>query len=209
MNILVNKLEEIMENNDIQYQYEKVILLLNETIRCIARTTLKKYKYNLDLYEFDDLVQEGRLGLMMAIDRWHRGFRTIKENIYHYFVTAIHRHIFNLIVRLLFGKGKINIHKISIQLLNDKGCNIADLNIDIEHSIMFKNVIESLLNMSDEKECKIIVGILDGKTYDEIGKDLGISKQRIRQILQSNIRRHFTCILSRCDENIELAKNST
>lgn len=49
----------------------------------------------------------------------------------------------------------------------------------IEDKIENKNLIEFVRNLTDDKNKKIMDMIIDGYSYFEIGKSLGISKQAI------------------------------
>ena len=196
--LLKRKEEQTLGKDILEGDSQKALLAKKKLIQSNLRLVVsiaKKYVGQGVL--FMDLVQEGSLGLIKAANRfdYSKGFK---------FSTYATWWIRQTIVRAIANNSKvirIPVHMIdkirivkkalfslSYELGRDptveENYQSPETNV---HDIMLKHHIEKMLDELSLKEKKIIINRfgINGekpKTLEELGKDMGFSKERIRQI---------------------------
>lgn len=152
------------------------------------------YKWALYYYhrsywmDLDDLISEGVVGLIHAIKCFDPQKGTQFSTIASY-------HIRSWMLR--FIKQEKEWREIqSIHWENDDGQNIED-RIKMEELFQFDDYVKDYdyevakelvkeLDIPDRMK-KILIRKLEGYTYADIGRELGLTKERVRQIFQSAI----------------------
>ena len=146
----------------------------------------RKLSHN-DPGEFDDMVAEGNAILLYAIEKFDyaRGFRFST-----YLTHSVQRHLYRYINRRNKQRGKeltsANEHLAVMHGRDDASEYEAAKSIAIARQVLAK-VDETL----DERERFILLGRLGldkdeakGQSFQSLGNELGLSKERIRQLFQ-------------------------
>jgi len=156
-------------------------------LRLVA-SIARKYSTNSD--EFDEFVSEANAILLNAIDKFDfsRGYRFST-----YATHAIQRHLFRLMKRR-HRKGQAfagDTHEIAMaQSASEETFPDAQAVMDAA-----KSILQRLDEVLTEREKRIVLSRfgLDGtekpKALRVIGEELGISKERVRQILQQSLEK--------------------
>ena len=134
-----------------------------------------------DLY--DDAVQEGMLHLVQAAIHWREG--GAQFNTYAHI--AISRGL-SAWAKKRVGRG--------IHVPADKWCDCAFTSLDCDMPAKDRRMderieedAEELLSVLPDRHRTVIRRRFSGETLIDIGADLGISKERVRQIAKSGMRR--------------------
>ncbi|MCH2201492.1 MAG: sigma-70 family RNA polymerase sigma factor [Fuerstiella sp.] len=140
--------------------------------------------------ERDEFVAEANAILLNAIDKFDfaRGYRFST-----YVTHAIQRHLYRLISR----RNKRKHHEVNEEDLLLSNASSHDSDEPTQKDIMAaaSSILAQLDDLLDPRECAIVRGRfgLDpygkGRTLRELGEELGISKERVRQILQQSIEK--------------------
>lgn len=149
-------------------------------------------KVSISRDEFDEFVAEGNGILLYAIDKfdYSRGYRFST-----YLTHAVQRHLYRLIDRR--RKRAQREHACEAELMAQEPMIETDPSEAIEDEIKVAAaaVISKIDDTLDERERVIVRGRfgLDdsegGKTFRELGEQLGLSKERVRQLLQRSLEK--------------------
>lgn len=134
-------------------------------------------RFNGDGSETDDLIQEGLIGFLSAV----HSFKDDKGASFKTYAWACIR---NRIVNVVRSKGSTLSDCQSLEFLS----NVPDEALTPEELIISKNTAEHIFvvvnNRLSEKEKDVFRLYLEGKTYDEIGDILSMSKKSVDGSLQ-------------------------
>ena len=188
-----------------KYKYENDIEARNKLVAANLKFVANIAKnYQGRGLSYSDLISEGNIGLIRALDNFdgNKGFKVISYSIW-WIRQAIKEAIEKRNVIDAEDLPKFN-EKEEIDDNDDVDSKIPnnftyENNFEKEHDIKMK--IGSLLNFLSNKEKTIITQYygLNGckpKTLDEIGKEFGISKERIRQINENSFKKMRSAALS-------------
>lgn len=180
-----------------KYKYENDINARNKLVSSNLKFVANIAKnYQGRGLSYSDLISEGNIGLIKAMDNFDgdKGFKLISYSVW-WIKQSINEAIEK---RNSMDTEDLPLYKVKEEY--DEDGNISYEETDIEEET--DNVIEddiktkigNLMNFLSNKERNIITQYygLDGekpKTLEEIGKELGISKERIRQIKQSSMNK--------------------
>ena len=148
--------------------------------------TLQRYFY-ATTSEFDikeDMIQVGRIALYKAIQTYEVG----KTEFSTYAVKVIKSKMINFLQNDLYkyvSKGGLkSIH--NNEGLDEDSEKMRDRNMgrmDDDTEVNANELLDFIKKYKDERAYKIVCLLNEGYTYDEIGKIIGLSKQRINQII--------------------------
>ena len=188
-----------------KYKYENDIEARNKLVAANLKFVANIAKnYQGRGLSYSDLISEGNIGLIRALDNFdgNKGFKVISYSIW-WIRQAIKEAIEKRNVIDAEDLPKFN-EKEEIDDNDDVDSKIPhnftyENNFEKEHDI--KTKIGSLMNFLSNKEKTIITQYygLNGckpKTLDEIGKEFGISKERIRQINENSFKKMRSAALS-------------
>ena len=140
----------------------------------VSRVISRKFSSN---GETDDLVQEGLIGFLSAVHSY-------KEDKGASFKTYAWTCIRNRIANAVKGKGNGNMDCQSFEILG----NVPDKALSPEERMKSKNATDRIFaavnNKLSEKERAVFRLYLEGKTYDEIGDILSMSRKSVDGSLQ-------------------------
>lgn len=188
-----------------KYKYENDIEARNKLVSANLRFVANIAKnYQGRGLSYSDLISEGNVGLIRALDNFDgdKGYKVISYSIW-WIKQAIKEAIEKRNVIDAEDLPKFN-EKDEIDDNDDIDCKLVSA-ITYENSFEkeqdIKTKIGSLMNFLSNKEKDIITQYygLNGckpKTLDEIGKELGISKERIRQINANSFKKMRSAALS-------------
>ena len=136
--------------------------------------------------EFDEYVGEANAILLNAIDKFDfsRGYRFST-----YATHAVQRHLYRFIGRVSKRKGKETDSPVSIESASDTH-DQADGPTHQDVMDAAETVLARVNDVLDERERAIVLGRFGfnesgkSKTLRELGSELGLSKERVRQIQQ-------------------------
>ena len=185
-----------------KYKYDNDIearnKLVSSNLKFVANIARKYQGRGLS---YSDLISEGNLGLIKALDNFDgdKGFKSISYSVWW---------IKQTIKEAIEKRNSIDAE--DLPTYNEKeeiDDDDSQDNLDIPYEndsaddIDIKQKIGSLMNFLSNKERTIISQYygLNGeepKTLEEIGKELGISKERIRQINENSFKKMRSAALS-------------
>ena len=149
-------------------------------------------KVSISRDEFDEFVAEGNGILLYAIDKfdYSRGYRFST-----YLTHAVQRHLYRVIDRR--RKRARREHAYQTEMMAQEPMIETDPSESIEDEIKVAAavVISKIDDTLDERERVIVRGRfgLDGSgkslTFRELGEQLGLSKERVRQLLQQSLQK--------------------
>ena len=162
---------------------------INELIKDnegLIHYTLQRYFYTtiseFDIYE--DMVQVGRIALYKAIQTYDEG----KNEFSTYAVKVIKSKLINFVQNDLyknFSKGGLkSIH--NNEGLDEDSEKMRDRNMgrmDDDTEVNANELLDYIKGYKDERAYRIVCLLNEGYTYEEIGDIIGLSKQRINQII--------------------------
>lgn len=160
---------------------------INEMIKeneGLIHYTLKRYFYTttseFDIYE--DMVQVGRIALYKAIETYDE----TRTEFSTYAVKVIKSKLINFVQNDLyknFSKGGLNKVHDTEGLDDDKMRERTVGRFDDHSNVETNELLNFIKDYKDKRAYKIVCLLNEGYTYDEIGKIIGLSKQRINQII--------------------------
>jgi RNA polymerase primary sigma factor len=173
-------------------EIERLLAEVSDVREELARANLRLVvsiagKLSLSRDEFDEFVAEGNGILMYAIDKfdYSRGYRFST-----YLTHAVQRHLYRFIerrkkraAREFAREPDLLSRELQVEGVSDE---ISDAEIKAATAVIISKIDAAL----DERESFIIRGRfgLDGtgdcKTYTILGEQLGLSKERVRQLYQ-------------------------
>lgn len=161
--------------------------LITSNLRFVVKIAMEYKNYGFDIM---DLIQEGTIGLMMALKKFnpYQGVKLIS-----FAVWSIKSQIQEFIAknkRITSSNTKIMRNKLfgNSEKTIESECNIdlvQDFIAEDKSEIFINHHTHKLLSGLNEKEKYIIERRIltdESATYQEIGKGLNISKQRVQQI---------------------------
>ena len=151
----------------------KMGYIISKRISCYKNTSM-----------YEDLLQEGRMGIMMAMEKFDADR---SPNFFHYSTWHVQNKI-----RIYLQKQRKNKCEILMEETVDYA-NETDLNNIMEEKET-KSVLLSAIEMLpkiDQQILKMRFGLVDdeGATYKQIGDVFSLSKQRIEQIASRAVLR--------------------
>ena len=148
--------------------------------------TLQRYFYTTTS-EFDikeDMIQVGRIALYKAIQTYDEG----RTEFSTYAVKVIKSKMINFLQNDLYkyvSKGGLkSIH--NNEGLDEDSEKMRDRNMgrmDDDTEVNANELLDYIKDYKDERAYKIVCLLNEGYTYEEIGDIIGLSKQRINQII--------------------------
>ena len=145
--------------------------------RYIAVSRVISCKFRVGDAETDDLVQEGLIGFLSAVHSFREGKGAT-------FKTYAWTCMKNRIVNAVKSKGSEAEEYQSLEFLGD----VADKALTPEELVISKNAVERIFaavnNKLSDKEKTVFRLYLEGKTYDEIGASLSMSRKGVDGSLQ-------------------------
>ena len=180
-----NELIELSHNKN-----EEVINILIDKYKPIINKIIKEllYKYEIKGIDYNDLYQEGMLGLMNAIEHYN----TSKNILFYTFAcVCIKSSIISELRRTFRNKNKYFNESVSFEELTDKSSLINDLFVDSNSnpdSILInreeeKEFIDSFKNMLTLREKEVFELKMNDFTNDEIAAVTNKSKKEIENTL--------------------------
>lgn len=184
-------------------------IIIQNNLRLVA--SIAKSYLNLGL-SYDDLIQEGNLGLMYAIDNFDMKYNNRLGTyaawwIRHYITRSLSNssRIIRIPANIIESNKDVDIQEpisIDTPINEDDDGTYRDFIPDIEHysiddKIMLEELSNELANILatlDNREAEVIKKRfgLNGfipQTLEEIGVAIGVSKERIRQIERDALRK--------------------
>lgn len=176
-----------------KYKEENDIEARNKLVSCNLKfvASIAKHYQGMGL-SYNELISEGNCGLIRAIDKFdgNKGFKLISYSVWW---------IRQAIVEAIKKKNVMDADDLPINDVEIEDDYKDDSTVVVNNDFLFdeeakqdkadeeKKVVGYLMNFLSDKEKNILTKYygLDGskpKTLEEIGKELGISKERVRQI---------------------------
>lgn len=182
--------EQYKKNHDLKAR-EK---LITSNLRFVASVAKPYIGMGLS---YADLIAEGNLGLLRAIDKfdYSKDVKTISYSVWW---------IKQTILDALNNRNQMNgedlpkdFQRLDFEDEDDVGplaedfIEREDANLDRNE---IKNVTQSLLDCLNKREKMVVVAYFgldntDELTLEEIGKKLGITKERVRQVLSKSLKK--------------------
>lgn len=183
--------EQYKKNNDLKARDK----LIHSNLRFVA--SVAKHYQGMGL-SYSDLIAEGNIGLMKALDRfeYERGLKTIS-----YSVWWIRQSILEALKERNNLKAEELPQDFEKQVSDDDDTSplvpleyISEDNFLEQQEIGIKKAINELSDCLTPRERKIIqeyfgIGQKDGMTLEEIGQQLGLTKERVRQIKEKALKK--------------------
>jgi len=154
-----------------------------------------KYKCGIDI---NDLIHEGIIGLIKAIDN----FDIEKNCCFSTFASmcinnAIRHAIYDksTTVRIplwVYQKGDVKSRKIIYKTKNTVPYNLISFKTIAKdgNGVEKKRIVESLLKCLNKKETRVMLSLFwEDKNLSEIGRELNLSRERIRQIKEKALKK--------------------
>ncbi len=167
---------------------ESLELLFRSHLAQVLRivTTLCQQKTYLD---FDEVFQCGCIGLMRSISTWDPSIAELST----YAHRGILSHCLNVnrqsIRRFKHGEVTLDIDSLEISDHHDCPATAAeDTESERETLRLSKRCLEIARNYCGERNAQLLWDRVNGKTLRQIGDELGISKERVRQLEAKTIR---------------------
>jgi RNA polymerase primary sigma factor len=177
-----------------QIEIDRLLGEANDTREQIACANLRLItsivrKLSKSPDEFDEFLAEANAILLNAIDKFDygRGYRFST-----YATHAVQRHTFRLIERQSKRRKR---ESADSELVQVAASRCMDDTGEMEVLAAVNEIVASFDTTLDERECYIVRGRfgLDGsgkgKSLRVIGDELGLSKERVRQLLQQSIEK--------------------
>ena len=179
--------EQLDLMDDLLERYERI---RNDIVRSSIRLVISIVKkYCTPHCVFDDLLSDGYVSLLRAVDKFDfaRGFRFST-----YATRIIHRDLWRAIARDQTSRARFNTGNNT--LLEGRSDTVISL-VHERDSNRVVSMIDQLLNGLDERERMIVSSRFglesSGKkeTFSALGKQLGISKERVRQLAERAVNK--------------------
>jgi len=147
-------------------------------------------KLSISRDEFDEFVAEGNSILLYALDKfdYSRGYRFST-----YLTHAIQRHLYRLIDRRRKRAQREHVSEAAVMaqepMVETDPTEPTDEEIKVAAAAVISRIDEAL----DERERVIVRGRFglddsgESRTYRDLGEQLGLSKERVRQLLQQSL----------------------
>jgi RNA polymerase sigma factor (sigma-70 family) len=165
-------------DNSTKIEYENAInTLVTSNLRFVVFMAMKRFYEN----EIMDAIQEGNLGLIKAAQEFNPDFG-VKFITYAKYQILLKFRDFKRRRNLVHLKSYYTESNVKCLIEN----NVSDNRIDIEKGYMAKEYFQIFQGTRKDRKKYIVTSVLgleqDPKTFEETGKDLGISKQRAYQL---------------------------
>lgn len=149
-------------------------------------------KYYIPGQEFEDVMQEGLIGFFEAVKSYREesglpfqnfAYYCIKKNIFDAIQAAYRKkrmpleENISLEMESFYEKDRENRLRIIDQIFN-RG------NINPEDVVILKSLVKEIVKLLSDMEKKILKRHLEGKSYLEISKELGIPEKSVGNALQ-------------------------
>lgn len=183
-----------------KYKFENDIDARNKLVSSNLRFVASVAKnYQGRGLSYSDLIAEGNMGLLKAIDKFDgdKGYKAISYSVWwirQTILEALQKR--NCTDSEDLPNDNINADdegdSLNEKIENSKNFFIADDNtIDDKEK---KEVIDKLMRLLTDRERQVIIEYygLDGNepmTLEEIGKELGLTKERVRQINEKSLKK--------------------
>ncbi len=192
---LRKKLEEALSIKiERKIQNREYITKRNELVEkymFLVEGICRKYAYRLSggIYEFEDLVQEGVLGLIEALEHYSPGVCDFKTYAYYWIRAYVLDFLSSPETTAFYNHHTLYLddsayHDSNSRTLHEK---IPDPSPENTEYLDFKNLLEKSNLTPREKE--VMLKRYSGLTLERIGEDLGITRERVRQIYNRAIRK--------------------
>ena len=196
------------QGNNKKLQKEAIEILVNCNQRFVASAAMK-YANGDDLL---DIINEGNIGLIRAAHKFDpsKGVKFIS-----YAVWWIKNSINECIEKYNRDNETLSYEDYTLNKCTDLDNKFEQINEDFEEKInniqSRKDAIESLMKCLHEREIKILTlffGLNGGKemTLDEVGKEMCLTNERVRQIKDSALSKLKCEVLTYSDDEIDTFK---
>jgi RNA polymerase primary sigma factor len=194
---------DAVQLDEIERLQEDALAIKNRIIRANLRLVVSIAKRHVGpTYDFFELVSDGNTTLIRAVERFdvNRGFKfstyatwSIIKNYTHSLADEKRR-------RARFVSG--HEHVLAVALDNRRNDQVEKS--DDRH---MQEVVEKMLFRLDDRERRILIrrygiGGINVQTLEQIGRELGVTKERVRQIAS---RAHDKLRRLMCEERLDLA----
>lgn len=154
---------------------------------------------------YSDLIAEGNIGLIRAMDKFEatRGYKVIS-----YSVWWIRQSILEALARRNSVGGEELPQEYEEQVSDENESVYYNKNEmpyqfieEEDEKFDKKQTVSELMGILDDRECEIITryyGLLESPVkLEEIGDDLGLSKERVRQIMEKGLKKMRSAFMER------------
>lgn len=158
---------------------------------------------------YEDLINEGNMGLIKALEKFEgtRGFKLISYSVWW---------IRQTIEEAIEKRNNMSMDELPTDYEEQGDDEIREIHDDVqpsveiesdEESIDKKHIIATLIEELSEREREVVTKYYgyygDSKTLEAIGEDLGITKERVRQVLEKAKKKmRSSLILNSCFSTI-------
>lgn len=179
-----------VNNQDFSYTREgglenSSVVQLTAYIRREAMKFL--YCYPFSSVDLEDLIQEGHLGAIKAAKRFNpdHGVQFITYAAYS-IRAAMREAIGEGVIHTPRGQKYVPVSLMDPQRLGSlEAFEPEGMAEGFERRDLYERALEQIKKLPEAKKCLVLRYIYGDETMAEIGKDLGVSRQRVSQILQA------------------------
>ena len=154
---------------------------------------------------YSDLIAEGNIGLIKAMDKFEatRGYKVISYSVWwirQSIIEAIYKRTAVGVEELPQDYEEQSSDENECQYFNKK--ELPQIYVEDEQEKMDnKQTVLELLSILDDREAEIITryyGLLEEPVkLEEIGDDMNLSKERVRQIMEKGLKKMRSAIMER------------
>ena len=174
-----------------------------DEVQAIVAQMVRKEVKSSPYHEVDDLIQDGMVGVFLHIDKWDPTRSNLRTFVW---MTARSWVFGRILKRDTYDCHKVNLHKLSLdapmlrsktphgrdRLLGEVVPSDYDIEDDVSKRVDAQRAVEALDSLGDKRIKEIVLKryIIDGgRTLREIGQELGVSHQRVKQLEKIGINR--------------------